>query len=168
MARASLGCGGRRWRQRVAETLDLLGLSAYAEHPPAVLGYGLRRQVALASVLAMETPVLALDEPTAGLDRGAAGTPAGRDRRAPSAGDDGGDDHARSALGGALCAAGGRLERGPPGRLRPLPGGVGGPRPLDRGGPRSAAGDGAGPRARHGAAAAAERGRTLLARVARV
>jgi energy-coupling factor transporter ATP-binding protein EcfA2 len=57
---------------RVADTLDLLELSDYAEHPPAALGYGLRRQVALASILAMEAPILALDEPTVGLDHGAA------------------------------------------------------------------------------------------------
>ena len=68
-----LGLRGAALEARVSETLELLGLSAYAEHPPAVLGYGLRRQVALASVLAMEAPILALDEPTVGLDRGAAG-----------------------------------------------------------------------------------------------
>jgi energy-coupling factor transport system ATP-binding protein len=67
-----LGLRGAALDQRVARTLDLLDLSAYAEHPPAALGYGLRRQVALASVLAMETPILVLDEPAANLDRGAA------------------------------------------------------------------------------------------------
>jgi energy-coupling factor transport system ATP-binding protein len=67
-----LGLRGDALEARVAKTLALLGLSEYAGHPPAALGYGLRRQVALASVLAMETPVLALDEPTTGLDRGAA------------------------------------------------------------------------------------------------
>jgi energy-coupling factor transport system ATP-binding protein len=66
-----LGLRGTALEERVAGTLELLGLSAFAEHPPAVLGYGLRRQVALASVLAMDAPVLALDEPTVGLDRGA-------------------------------------------------------------------------------------------------
>jgi energy-coupling factor transport system ATP-binding protein len=67
-----LGLRGAALEARVAGTLDLLRLSACAEYPPAALGYGLRRQVALASVLAMETPVLALDEPTVGLDQGAA------------------------------------------------------------------------------------------------
>jgi energy-coupling factor transport system ATP-binding protein len=57
-------------QDRVASTLDLLDLAGHAQHPPAVLGYGLRRQVALASVLAMDAPVLALDEPATGLDRG--------------------------------------------------------------------------------------------------
>jgi energy-coupling factor transporter ATP-binding protein EcfA2 len=65
-----LGLRGAPLQDRVAGTLDLLDLTTYAQHPPAVLGYGLRRQVALASVLAMDAPVLALDEPATGLDRG--------------------------------------------------------------------------------------------------
>jgi len=63
-----LGMQGQALEDRVTENLDLLGLAPYGDHPPAVLGYGLRRQVALASVLAMDAPVLALDEPTVGLD----------------------------------------------------------------------------------------------------
>ena len=45
------------------------GLTDLADVSPATLGYGERRCVALASVLAMDTPILVLDEPTAGLDR---------------------------------------------------------------------------------------------------
>jgi energy-coupling factor transport system ATP-binding protein len=67
-----LGLRDAELEARVADTLAQVGLSAYAQHPPAVLSYGLRRQVALASVLAMHAPVLALDEPTSGLDRGGA------------------------------------------------------------------------------------------------
>ena len=63
-----LGRQGQQLEDQVTEALGLLSLASYAEHPPAVLGYGLRRQVALASVLAMNTPVMALDEPTVGLD----------------------------------------------------------------------------------------------------
>jgi energy-coupling factor transport system ATP-binding protein len=65
-----LGLRGQALDARVADTLDRLHLSAFAQYPPAVLGYGLRRQVALAGVLAMHAPVLALDEPAVGLDRG--------------------------------------------------------------------------------------------------
>ena len=65
-----LGLRGKALDARVEETLKGLGLTEIAHHPPAVLGYGLRRQVALASVLSMHAPVLALDEPTTGLDRG--------------------------------------------------------------------------------------------------
>jgi energy-coupling factor transporter ATP-binding protein EcfA2 len=66
-----LGLRGEALEDRVTGTLSGMDLLAYASHPPAVLGYGLRRRVALASALAMNTPALALDEPTAGLDRGA-------------------------------------------------------------------------------------------------
>lgn len=65
-----LGLRGADLRRRVGDVLDILGLSRWAEHPPAVLSYALRRRVALAGVLAMQTPILALDEPTVGLDAG--------------------------------------------------------------------------------------------------
>jgi energy-coupling factor transport system ATP-binding protein len=64
------GLSEKALADRVAETLDMLSLRPYADHPPAVLSYSVRRQVALASVLAINTPVLALDEPAVGLDRG--------------------------------------------------------------------------------------------------
>jgi energy-coupling factor transport system ATP-binding protein len=67
-----LGLRRAALEQRVEETLSALSLLPLAEYPPAVLGYGLRRQVSLASVLALRTPVLALDEPTVGLDLGLA------------------------------------------------------------------------------------------------
>jgi energy-coupling factor transporter ATP-binding protein EcfA2 len=54
--------------RRIGEALALFGLTPYADRPPAVLGYGLRRQVTLASVLARRPPILILDEPTTGLD----------------------------------------------------------------------------------------------------
>ncbi|NEG78434.1 ATP-binding cassette domain-containing protein [Bifidobacterium avesanii] len=53
----------------VERMLDLFDLRDLADVSPATLGYGDRRAVALASVLAMGTDVLVLDEPTAGLDR---------------------------------------------------------------------------------------------------
>ena len=58
--------------QRVEEMLSLFGLHPYREKPPAVLGFGQRRKVALASVLAMQPRILILDEPTGGLDAKAA------------------------------------------------------------------------------------------------
>ena len=66
--RLDLGTAG------VGGVLDELGLLAAADVHPYDLPAPLRKQVALAGVLAMEPGVLVLDEPTAGLDR------AGRDR----------------------------------------------------------------------------------------
>jgi energy-coupling factor transport system ATP-binding protein len=54
--------------RRVAEVLDRFRLTACAAMPPALLGFGQRRKVALASVIAMQPVVLVLDEPTGGLD----------------------------------------------------------------------------------------------------
>jgi len=65
-----VGLHGEQLTVRVDESLAQMDLLPYANHPPAVLGYGLRRQVALASVLAMQTALLAFDEPTVGLDSG--------------------------------------------------------------------------------------------------
>ncbi len=53
---------------RVEEALERFELAPFAERPPAVLGFGLRRKVSIAAVYTMQTPILILDEPTAGLD----------------------------------------------------------------------------------------------------
>jgi energy-coupling factor transport system ATP-binding protein len=61
-----------RSREAVARAvegaLDAVGLHDLAGHNPYDLGYSRRKLLALASVLAMETPVLVLDEPTTGQD----------------------------------------------------------------------------------------------------
>jgi energy-coupling factor transport system ATP-binding protein len=54
--------------RRTDEALALFGLRPVADRPSAILGYGLRRKIALASVIALRPPVLILDEPTNGLD----------------------------------------------------------------------------------------------------
>ena len=53
---------------RVREMLDAFDLYAFEDVPPATLGFGLRRKVALAAVMASRPGVLILDEPTGGLD----------------------------------------------------------------------------------------------------
>jgi energy-coupling factor transporter ATP-binding protein EcfA2 len=53
---------------RVETALTHFGLTAIADRPPAILSYGLRRRVTLASLAAMDPPVLVLDEPSVGLD----------------------------------------------------------------------------------------------------
>ena len=54
--------------ERVAAALESVGLSAAAETHPYDLGYSKRKLLAIASVLAMRTPILILDEPTTGQD----------------------------------------------------------------------------------------------------
>ena len=52
----------------IEESLDEVGLLDRAAANPYDLGPSKRRLLALASVLAMRTPVIVLDEPTMGLD----------------------------------------------------------------------------------------------------
>ena len=65
--------------------LEEVGLAAEASTNPYDLGYSRRKLLALASVLAMRTPVLVLDEPTTGQD--ARGVALVRDVVARAAGD---------------------------------------------------------------------------------
>lgn len=63
-----LGVDGPRRRQKVADLLDLIGLSRAGASLPGVLSEGQRRRVAIARALATEPAVLIVDNPTAGLD----------------------------------------------------------------------------------------------------
>jgi cobalt transport protein ATP-binding subunit len=64
----NLGFSEGEVADRTTEALALFGLGDQADTPPAILGYGLRRQVTLAAVWAMHPHILVLDEPTVGLD----------------------------------------------------------------------------------------------------
>lgn len=64
----NLGLRGAELEHAVEQALEVTGLSADAAHHPHDLGPARRRLLAIASVLAMRTPVVALDEPTAGQD----------------------------------------------------------------------------------------------------
>lgn len=55
----------------VTESLDAVGMTAFAERPITTLSGGERQRVMLAKALAQQTPVLLLDEPTNHLDIGA-------------------------------------------------------------------------------------------------
>ena len=54
--------------QRVAESLDAVGLDLPLDHPTGELSGGLKQRLALAGVLAMRPGLLLFDEPTANLD----------------------------------------------------------------------------------------------------
>lgn len=64
----NLGLGGAELRAAVDEALAVVGLAAEGRTNPYDLGASRRKLLALASVLAMRTPVLVLDEPTTGQD----------------------------------------------------------------------------------------------------
>ncbi|HEX9635853.1 MAG TPA: ABC transporter ATP-binding protein [Candidatus Limnocylindria bacterium] len=64
----NLGMRGSQLRSAVDEALEAVGLSGEARTNPYDLGASRRKLLAMASVLAMRTPVLVLDEPTTGQD----------------------------------------------------------------------------------------------------
>lgn len=55
-------------RERVAQTLDSMGILHLKDRPPHQLSGGEKKRVAIASVLVLDPEVLLLDEPTAALD----------------------------------------------------------------------------------------------------
>lgn len=64
----NLGIRGAALEERVEMALEAVGLAGLAAANPYDLGYSRRKLLALASVLAMRTPILLLDEPTTGQD----------------------------------------------------------------------------------------------------
>ncbi len=66
----NLGLSAGEVRRRAEAWLSAVGLGDRAGRHPLDLSPGWRRLAALASTLALETPILALDEPTVGLDDG--------------------------------------------------------------------------------------------------
>jgi len=64
----NLGLPRDEVNRRCEEAMEYFGLTRYADAPPAVLGFGLRRKISIAAIYTMQPQVFILDEPTAGLD----------------------------------------------------------------------------------------------------
>lgn len=64
----NLGLRGDALDAAVRESLDAVGLGDQLDANPYDLGYSRRKLLAIASVLAMGTPIVVLDEPTTGQD----------------------------------------------------------------------------------------------------
>jgi len=64
----NLGLPNEQVRERVDDTLAMLGIADLADRAPYQLSGGQKKRVAIASVLVMNPEVLLFDEPTAALD----------------------------------------------------------------------------------------------------
>ena len=64
----NLGVPREELRKRVDECLELVGMSEYKRHSPALLSGGQKQRLAIAGILAMNPKCLLMDEPTAMLD----------------------------------------------------------------------------------------------------
>ncbi|MCI1674176.1 MAG: energy-coupling factor ABC transporter ATP-binding protein [Bifidobacterium tibiigranuli] len=65
----SIGYDAANVQQLTDDVIRQFGLHDLSDAPPATLGYGDRKKVAIASVFAMNSGIIVLDEPTAGLNR---------------------------------------------------------------------------------------------------
>ncbi|MDU2499581.1 energy-coupling factor transporter ATPase [Finegoldia magna] len=64
----NLGVPREELRKRVDECLELVGMSEYKRHSPALLSGGQKQRIAIAGILSMNPKCLLMDEPTAMLD----------------------------------------------------------------------------------------------------
>lgn len=64
----NLGVPRDELRKRVDDCLELVGMTEYKRHSPALLSGGQKQRIAIAGILAMNPKCLLMDEPTAMLD----------------------------------------------------------------------------------------------------
>lgn len=64
----NLGLDSGQIEERVKAALESVGLASQKDRHPYDLSYTMRKLIALAATLALETPILVLDEPTVGQD----------------------------------------------------------------------------------------------------
>lgn len=64
----NLGVPQEELRSRVDKCLEIVGMTEYKKHSPALLSGGQKQRIAIAGILAMNPECIVLDEPTAMLD----------------------------------------------------------------------------------------------------
>lgn len=64
----NLGVPQEELRARVDKCLEIVGMTEYKKHSPALLSGGQKQRIAIAGILAMNPECIVLDEPTAMLD----------------------------------------------------------------------------------------------------
>lgn len=64
----NLGVPQEELRARVDKCLEIVGMTEYRKHSPALLSGGQKQRIAIAGILAMNPECIVLDEPTAMLD----------------------------------------------------------------------------------------------------
>jgi cobalt/nickel transport system ATP-binding protein len=64
----NLGQSPEEVKKVVAEALEIVGMTEFADKPPHFLSGGQKKRVALAGVLAMQPEIIIMDEPTSSLD----------------------------------------------------------------------------------------------------
>lgn len=64
----NLGLDYDEVKNRIAESLEMVGMSGFEEKTPHHLSGGQQKRVAIAGIIAMRPEIMILDEPTAGLD----------------------------------------------------------------------------------------------------
>ena len=94
----NMGLRGAALDSAVRAALDAVGLDDRLDANPYDLGYSRRKLLAIASVLAMGTPIVVLDEPTTGQDLRGIATRAGDHRAADGRGRDRHRDQPRHAV----------------------------------------------------------------------
>ncbi len=64
----NLGLDYDEVKKRIAESLEMVGMSGFEDKTPHHLSGGQQKRVAIAGIVAMRPEIMILDEPTAGLD----------------------------------------------------------------------------------------------------
>lgn len=64
----NLGLEYEEVKRRIAESLEMVGMSGFEDKTPHHLSGGQQKRVAIAGIIAMRPEIMILDEPTAGLD----------------------------------------------------------------------------------------------------